>query len=98
MAGRLDGKVCVITGAASGIGADSALLFDEQGATVVGVDVAPVSVGAVSLQADVTDPDQVRGVYDRVREELGRIDVRCCSAASTASRTCSPTTRPTAAR
>jgi NAD(P)-dependent dehydrogenase (short-subunit alcohol dehydrogenase family) len=38
--GRLEGKVCVITGAASGIGATSARLFAEQGARVVGVDLA----------------------------------------------------------
>jgi NAD(P)-dependent dehydrogenase (short-subunit alcohol dehydrogenase family) len=75
MAGRLDGKVCVITGAASGIGAESARLFDEQGATVVGVDLSPDSGGALAIEADVTDEDQVRGVYERVREEFGRVDV-----------------------
>jgi NAD(P)-dependent dehydrogenase (short-subunit alcohol dehydrogenase family) len=75
MAGRLDGKVCVITGAASGIGAESARLFDEQGATVVGVDLSPDSAGALAIEADVTDEDQVRGVYERVREEFGRVDV-----------------------
>jgi NAD(P)-dependent dehydrogenase (short-subunit alcohol dehydrogenase family) len=75
MAGRLDGKVCVITGAASGIGAESARLFDEQGATVVGVDISPTDASALSLEADVTDSGQVAAVYDRVREEFGRIDV-----------------------
>ena len=38
---RLDGKVCVITGAASGIGAESVRLFEQEGATVVGVDLSP---------------------------------------------------------
>jgi NAD(P)-dependent dehydrogenase (short-subunit alcohol dehydrogenase family) len=72
---RLEGKVCVITGTASGIGAESARLFSEEGATVVGVDLSPDAVGDLSLQADVTDPEQVEGVYARAREEYGRVDV-----------------------
>jgi NAD(P)-dependent dehydrogenase (short-subunit alcohol dehydrogenase family) len=72
---RLDGKVCVITGAASGIGAESARLFAEEGATVVGVDLSRDSEGDLALQADVTDEDEVRDVYARVRREYGRIDV-----------------------
>jgi NAD(P)-dependent dehydrogenase (short-subunit alcohol dehydrogenase family) len=39
MPGRLHGKVCVVTGTASGIGAESARLFAEQGARVVGIDL-----------------------------------------------------------
>jgi NAD(P)-dependent dehydrogenase (short-subunit alcohol dehydrogenase family) len=73
--GRLDGKVCVITGAASGIGAATATLFEAEGATVVGVDLSEDSVGALKLAADVTDEEQVKGMYARAREELGRIDV-----------------------
>jgi NAD(P)-dependent dehydrogenase (short-subunit alcohol dehydrogenase family) len=73
--GRLDGKVCVITGAAGGIGGESARLFGEEGATVVGVDVASGAEGALALEVDVTDEDQVRDMYARVREEYGRIDV-----------------------
>jgi NAD(P)-dependent dehydrogenase (short-subunit alcohol dehydrogenase family) len=73
--GRLEGKVCVVTGAAGGIGSETARLFMEEGAKVVGVDMAPRSEGDVSLQADVSDPAQVEGVYSRAREELGRIDV-----------------------
>jgi NAD(P)-dependent dehydrogenase (short-subunit alcohol dehydrogenase family) len=75
MAGRLDGKVCVITGAASGIGATSARVFADEGARVVGVDVSPDSEGELALEVDVTDEAQVRDAYARVRSELGRIDV-----------------------
>jgi NAD(P)-dependent dehydrogenase (short-subunit alcohol dehydrogenase family) len=73
--GRLDGKVCVITGTASGIGAESARLFSDEGATVVGVDLSEEAVGDLTIQADVTDPEQVEGMYSRAREEYGRIDV-----------------------
>ncbi|HZI90909.1 MAG TPA: SDR family oxidoreductase [Thermoleophilaceae bacterium] len=73
--GRLDGKVCVITGAASGIGAETARLFGDEGATVVGVDLSPDSVGDLALQADVTDESQVLELYARAHEEYGRIDV-----------------------
>ena len=73
--GRLDGKVCVITGTASGIGAESARLFQAEGAQVVGVDLREGALGDLTIQADVTDPAQVEGVYARSREEFGRIDV-----------------------
>ena len=73
--GRLDGKVCVITGAASGIGAETARLFGEEGATVVGVDLVEGAAGDLALTADVTDEHQVREMYARARDELGRIDV-----------------------
>jgi NAD(P)-dependent dehydrogenase (short-subunit alcohol dehydrogenase family) len=75
MAGRLDGKVCVITGAASGIGAETARLFGEEGATVVGVDVSPEAAGDLAIQADVSDESQVRDAYARTWEEYERIDV-----------------------
>jgi NAD(P)-dependent dehydrogenase (short-subunit alcohol dehydrogenase family) len=73
--GRLEGKVCVITGAASGIGAESARLFAEAGARVVGADVSPRAEGELALEVDVTDEDQVRDMYARVKDEMGRIDV-----------------------
>jgi NAD(P)-dependent dehydrogenase (short-subunit alcohol dehydrogenase family) len=75
MPGRLEGKVCVITGAAGGIGAASAEAFAHEGARVVGVDFAPGAPGELSLQADVADDDAVRALYARVREELGSVDV-----------------------
>jgi NAD(P)-dependent dehydrogenase (short-subunit alcohol dehydrogenase family) len=74
-AGRLAGKVCVITGAASGIGADTARLFMAEGATVVGVDLDSGSDCDLALEADVTDQDQVRAMYARARQEFGKVDV-----------------------
>jgi NAD(P)-dependent dehydrogenase (short-subunit alcohol dehydrogenase family) len=72
---RLDEKICVITGAASGIGAETARLFQSEGAKVVGVDLSPDAVGDLTIQADVTDPAGVESTYARAREEYGRIDV-----------------------
>ena len=73
---RLEGKVCVITGAASGIGAVAAARFREEGATVVGVDLHGDIAGVdLALAADVADEDAVRGMYARAREECGKLDV-----------------------
>jgi NAD(P)-dependent dehydrogenase (short-subunit alcohol dehydrogenase family) len=75
MPGRLDGKVCVITGAASGIGAETARLFAEEGAKVVGVDIRPGSKGDLGIEADLTDEEHVREIYERTRNKFDRIDV-----------------------
>jgi NAD(P)-dependent dehydrogenase (short-subunit alcohol dehydrogenase family) len=72
---RLEGKVCVITGASGGIGAATAELFKREGATVVGADVAGSPAGDLSLVVDITDEQQVADMYARAREELGRVDV-----------------------
>ena len=75
MPGRLEGKVCVITGAASGIGAETAALFAEEGAHVVGVDLTDDSKTEIALACDVADEDQVREMFVRAQGEFGRIDV-----------------------
>jgi NAD(P)-dependent dehydrogenase (short-subunit alcohol dehydrogenase family) len=73
---RLDGKVCVITGTASGIGAETARLFKDEGAVVVGVDLTVESDGVDrALACDVSSEGAVRAMYAAVREEFGRIDV-----------------------
>jgi NAD(P)-dependent dehydrogenase (short-subunit alcohol dehydrogenase family) len=73
---RLEGKVCVITGAASGIGAETATLFRSEGATVVGVDLRDDFAGVdLALACDVADEDAVRNMYARAREAYGKLDV-----------------------
>ena len=75
MSGRLEGKVCVVTGVAGAIGHATAAMFEREGAQLVGVDLREHTAGDLSLQADLTDERAVVGVYARVREELGRVDV-----------------------
>ena len=75
MSGRLEGKVCVITGAASGIGAETARLFADEGARVVGVDIAEDAEGELILNADVSDEHSVRDMYQEAAKEMGRVDV-----------------------
>jgi NAD(P)-dependent dehydrogenase (short-subunit alcohol dehydrogenase family) len=72
---RLDQKVCVVTGASGGIGAATVELFKREGARVAGADLAEAAPGDLSLRVDVTDEEQVRGMYETVIAELGRIDV-----------------------
>ncbi len=79
--GRLDGKVAVITGAASGIGKASAKVFANEGATVVVVDMADEGqdvasqVGGMFIKADVTDEASVEEIYARTAKTYGGVDV-----------------------
>jgi NAD(P)-dependent dehydrogenase (short-subunit alcohol dehydrogenase family) len=73
---RLEGKVCVVTGAASGIGAETARRFREEGATVVGVDLRADSPDVdLALACDVADEAQVPAMFAAARERFGRLDV-----------------------
>jgi len=73
--GRLEGKVCVVTGASGGIGAATVELFTREGAHVAGADLAAGAPGELSLQVDVADEAQVQAMYAEVRERFGHIDV-----------------------
>jgi NAD(P)-dependent dehydrogenase (short-subunit alcohol dehydrogenase family) len=82
MPGRLEGKVAVITGAASGIGRESARRFAEEGASVCVADLADdpgketaAEVDGLFVHADVTDPDDVQRVYREAVGRFGGIDV-----------------------
>jgi NAD(P)-dependent dehydrogenase (short-subunit alcohol dehydrogenase family) len=83
---RLEGKSCVVTGAASGIGRASAILFAEHGARVVAVDqsgeveatVATIrSAGgkAVALARDVSSEKNVAEIIETAVREFGTLDV-----------------------
>ena len=85
--GRLDGKVALITGAASGIGRVAAELFAREGAGVVIADVVEVdgnaAVDAISdagghaafVQADVSDPDQADAMVRFALDTFGGLHV-----------------------
>jgi NAD(P)-dependent dehydrogenase (short-subunit alcohol dehydrogenase family) len=74
-AGRLGGRVCVVTGASGGIGAATVELFQREGASVVGIDLLPDAPGDLALQADVTSEQEVRDTFAQVLERFGHIDV-----------------------
>jgi NAD(P)-dependent dehydrogenase (short-subunit alcohol dehydrogenase family) len=83
MAGRLEGKVCVITGAGGGMGAEAAVLFSEEGAQVCVADVdldaaervAAVARDAVAVQVDVAEPESVQAMYRAAAARFGGVDV-----------------------
>ena len=84
---RLKDKVCIITGAAQGIGLATALKFAREGATVVLWDLAPSAIdkavtectaagaSATGYVVDVTQRALVDAAVARTRERFGRIDV-----------------------
>jgi len=77
---RLDGKIAIVTGGASGIGAATARVFAEAGAKVVVADVqdggaVAREVGGTFRKVDVRRSDEVRDLIARTVADHGRLDV-----------------------
>ena len=82
MSRRLEGRVAVITGAASGLGLATAKRLASEGAHVVVVDMkeeagvaAAAEVGGIFVKADVTNPEQVDHMYKVAFDTYGHIDI-----------------------
>ncbi|MEV4644297.1 SDR family oxidoreductase [Saccharopolyspora sp. NPDC049357] len=93
----LAGKIALITGAGSGMGLKTAQLLARDGATVVLIGRRQEALDSVedsiradggiahAMRADITDADDVTRVLDRVRTELGPVDVLVNNAGSSSS-------------
>ena len=80
---QLNGKVALVTGASSGLGADVSRLFAERGATVFGIarDTARMAEvfesvpGGAYAPADITDPRACREAVAQCVDRFGRLDI-----------------------
>jgi NAD(P)-dependent dehydrogenase (short-subunit alcohol dehydrogenase family) len=83
VSGRLADKVCVITGAGSGMGREAASVFAGEGAHVVAADVdadaaeetAAACDGALAVRVDVADSESVQAMLRAAEERFGGVDV-----------------------
>src|SRR5436305_2793169 len=72
MSGRLNGKIAIVTGAASGIGRATAALFAAEGATVIAADV---NAAEGVIAADAGREEDVVGLIEAAVQEHGGLDI-----------------------
>ena len=93
--GSLQGKVCVVTGGAGGIGSETVKRLAEDGATVIIADMPQMEERAKPLLTnqihffggDLTKDDQIDGLLDFVKNKFGRLDVLVNNAGITRDKT-----------
>ena len=81
--GRIDGKVCIVTGGAMGLGKADAVVLAREGGTVIVTDVSPegeataaeIGGDTIFIHHDVRDEEQWRSVVTTVKDRFGRLDV-----------------------
>lgn len=75
---QLKGKVAVVTGGAKGLGAAMAMLFAENGAKVIAVDMMPLTYQNENVEfceLNVTDSAKVQAFFDYAAGKYGRVDI-----------------------
>jgi NAD(P)-dependent dehydrogenase (short-subunit alcohol dehydrogenase family) len=84
---KLDGKVALVTGSSRGLGKVSAIGLAEAGATViinslhiegaqkVADEIISKGGKALAIQADVSDPDQVKSMMDQIMDQFNQLDI-----------------------
>jgi NAD(P)-dependent dehydrogenase (short-subunit alcohol dehydrogenase family) len=89
LAGKLDGKIAVVTGGSAGIGLGTAKRFVEEGAQVfitgrrrpeLDKAVADIGSNVTAIHADTTNLSDIEGIYEVVRGKSGHIDVMFANA------------------
>ena len=87
MAGKLDGKVAIVTGASAGIGEATAITLAAEGASVViaarrfdrlnaiADRIATIGGKALPIVADITDETQVQNLVEKANAQLGRVNI-----------------------
>lgn len=80
--GRLQGKVAIVTGAGSGIGKATAMLFASEGAEVVCADIAgadktagEIGASAIAVSVDVSKAADIQAMVNAAKDRFGRLDV-----------------------
>jgi NAD(P)-dependent dehydrogenase (short-subunit alcohol dehydrogenase family) len=89
---RLNNKVALITGAASGIGAATAKLFAREGAKIIIADIQEDAAekvaasictdggDAIAIATDISNSQQVQALFDKAIDAYGRLDILHCNA------------------